>query len=282
MQGLPGSGKSTIAETLVKEENAVRINKDLLRKMLHFDRWTGRNEDITRKVSRLLAKEMLLEGKNVIIDDTNLNPKTLESWKELATSTESKWQIKKVETGLYECILRDMLREDSVGRHVIVGMALTSGLYPIPEKGVVLCDLDGTLCAIDHRLHHVKVAEGEKKNWKAFFEEIPNDTLREDTAKLLWEYSDAGHEIFYVSARPDTYRAQTEEWLSHVKIPQGQALFMRPGHDSRPDTEVKGNMFKNFFKDMPIEAVIDDRPSVIRMWRELGLNVIDVGKQIEF
>jgi hypothetical protein len=46
---------------------------------------------------------------------------------------------------------------------------------------------------------------------------------------------------------------------------------------------VKNQMLDTYFPDKNvIRAVIDDRPSVIRMWRENGLDVIDVGKGIEF
>jgi hypothetical protein len=58
---------------------------------------------------------------------------------------------------------------------------------------------------------------------------------------------------------------------------------MRRADDMRDDTIVKKQMLDTYFPDTSkIEAVIDDRPPVIRMWRENGLNVIDVGKGIEF
>lgn len=282
MQGLPASGKSTLAEQLAKEQGAVRINKDLLRTMLHFDRFTGKNEEKTRQAARLLAGHFLKEG-NVIIDDTNLNPKTVQSWVDLAKEHKSKIEYQRLDTPVAECVRRDWEREKRVGTAVIVGMALQWGRYPKPEKGIVICDLDGTLCDIHHRLHHVK---GERKDWKAFFAGIPDDLLRQDVAGTLEGYAAEGHEIFLVSARPDTYRKQTANWLAE-NLPEKvtasvKALFMRPGGDSRPDTETKAEMYDRYFKDMPIEAVIDDRPSVIRMWREKGLNVIDVGQGVDF
>ena len=58
---------------------------------------------------------------------------------------------------------------------------------------------------------------------------------------------------------------------------------MRRGTDKRPDTEVKKQILDTYFPDKSvIHTVIDDRPSVIRMWREQGLKVIDVGEGIEF
>lgn len=282
MQGLPASGKSTLAKELAKTNGAIRINKDLLRTMLHFDRFTGKNEEMTRHADRLLAREFLLDGKNVIIDDTNLNPKTVQGWVDLAKETQgTRIEYQRLDTPVEVCVARDASRETPVGPHIIIGMALQWGLYPKPNKGVVLCDLDGTLCDITHRLHHV---QKEPKDWKAFFEGIPHDTVRPEVQDMVLEAEGNGYEIFFISARPDTYRGATEVWLERAfnGYQPYKALFMREAYDRRPDTEVKADMFDRYFKDMPIEAIIDDRPSVIRMWRERGLPVIDVGAGVEF
>lgn len=281
MVGLPASGKSTKAQEFVAQGNTVRLNKDLLRTMLHFDKWSGRNEGLTRDAARTLAQHFLAEGKTVIIDDTNLNEGTLQSWKDLAKDAKTKIQYERIDTPLSECLLRDRDREKPVGEHVIVGMAMQYDRYPKPEKPIVLCDLDGTLCNITHRLHHVK---GEQKDWKAFFAGIVDDTVNQNVLDMVMEYEGNGHQIFFVSARPDQYRNMTEWWLERAfsGYKPYQALFMRKHGDMRPDTEVKKGMFEAYFSKLPIETVIDDRPSVIRMWRELGLKVIDVGSGEEF
>jgi hypothetical protein len=42
-------------------------------------------------------------------------------------------------------------------------------IYPEgPKPQAAVCDLDGTLCNIDQRLHFVKPSEGQRKDWKAF------------------------------------------------------------------------------------------------------------------
>ncbi len=286
MQGLPASGKSTRAEEILRADgNAVRLNRDLLRKMLHFGKWSGRNESATKDAQRRLAQFFLGQKKNVVIDDTNLNEGTLESWRQTAKDFEGELQYVKMDTTIDECIKRDLSREDSVGRSVIVGMAMANGLYPKPEKGIVICDLDGTLCNIDHRLHFVKnLAEGQKKDWKGFFSEIPSDTVNMNVLDMVMDYEGKGFEIFFVSGRSEDHREATEAWLE--KTFKGyqvyKALFMRRADDRREDTEVKAQIFDRDFKDFHIEAVIDDRPSVIRMWKEKGLNVIDVGSGVEF
>jgi predicted kinase len=146
MSGLPASGKSTKAKEIMDASgNTVRINKDLLRTMLHFDKFDYNNEEATRLAAQTLARLFLSKGKTVIIDDTNLNEKTMQSWKSLAKDAGSRIQYEDMDTSLNECLLRDMKREKPVGDTVIVGMALSSGKYPKPDLPVVLCDIDGTL-----------------------------------------------------------------------------------------------------------------------------------------
>lgn len=286
MRGLPASGKSTKAEEIIaKQGNTVRINKDLLRTMLHFDNFTGSNEGKTRDAARTLAKLFLTGsdgGTNVIIDDTNLNPGTMQSWKDLAKELGAKIEHVELDTPMAECIKRDAVRGKKVGANVIRAMALQYGLYPTPEKPIVLCDLDGTLCDINHRLPFVKVPEGEKKDWKGFFAAIPQDKPRIEVLDMLLKYEKDGHEIFFISARPDTYKSQTEEWLQeYYGLPYG-GLIMRSSRDTRDDELVKGEMYEKYFSNFPVEAILDDRPRVIRMWKERGLPVIDVGSGVEF
>lgn len=282
MRGLPASGKSTEADRLLKNEgNAVRINKDLLRTMLHFDKFTGKNEGQTRDAARLLAKHFLENETNVIIDDTNLNPATNQSWVALAKEVKAKIQyIDCTNVPVEECINRDQAREKKVGKHVIQKMAMQRLDYMKGEQ-VVICDLDGTLCDTDHRTHFVTQTP---KDWKGFFGAIADDPVRIGVLNLLLAHEHRGAKIIFVSARPEKYREVTEAWLEKAfrGYKLGTALIMREDNDSRPDTEVKTDIYEKYLKNMSILRVFDDRPSVIRMWREKGLDVVDVGKGVEF
>lgn len=298
MKGLPGCGKSSLAEKIMKESGGtVRLNKDLLREMLHFNKFTGKNEGITQEVQKLIARELLHNNVNVIIDDTNLNPRTLDTWKGIAKECSATLEIQDLtDVDVETCIGRDWGREKQVGYHVIKKMALQYLDY-IKGERVVVCDLDGTLADIEKRRHLV---QGEKK-WKEFFEAIPTDTLRKEVLaqvkKVALEHS---AKIILVSARPENYRRITTEWL----VSNGICLVERPGHgiwnldpkdrvpyellimrnsnDTRPDTEVKAEIVDNYLSKLNIVAWFDDRPSVIRTIREKGINVIDVGDGKEF
>ncbi len=324
MKGLPASGKSTKAKEIIAQGDWVRINRDLLREMLHFGEWSGQNEGKTVDAANALARHFLTNGTSVVIDDCNLGDTHRQKWSGIAKECNAKFEVDEIPTSVSTCCFRDEAREKKVGRDVIRNMALRYGLHPAPEKGYVICDLDGTLCDTTHRLHHVKelmpragrcnkctgeIAGGTfigskhcngeemgcgcecapqfKKNWKGFFEDMVADPIRKDVAEMLLQFSQEGYDIVFVSGRPDTYKKHTLLWLisnATPWLPKGfLTLIMRRAGDKREDVETKLEILNQHFPNRAhIYKVIDDRPSVIRMWREQGLDVIDVGKGVEF
>lgn len=280
MRGLPASGKSTKAQELISGDT-FRVNRDLLRTMLHFDNWTGKNEKVVIDAQLHLAVTLLLNGKSVVVDDTNLNPKNEMRWAAVAQHCGAEFEVIDMMEGLTvaDCLLRNAKREKKVPDHVIRNMALESKYFEFPA--IVVCDIDGTLANVDHRRHFVRT-DGQKKDWKGFFAAMDKDTLRDDVLEkvnTVCSENDAG--LVLVSARPEEYRAVTEKWLLENGVFY-DALIMRRTGDKRPDTEVKREMFERYLRRYDIECVFDDRPSVIRMWRELGLEVVDCGDGEEF
>lgn len=278
LKGLPASGKSTKAkEILISDGNAVRLNKDLLRTMLHFDKFTGKNEGLTRSAQICLADYFMTQGKNVIIDDTNLNPKVVESWKDFARHDGRKLEIVEMNVPWQECVIRDEYRakmgERSVGKYVIINLARKYGLYEFKKKEII-CDMDGTLCDLTHRLHLVKSGI-EKKDWDGFFAQIKSDPPKLDTIREIDGLSKE-FDIIIVSGRPDTYQKETVEWLEKYHVPF-TTILMRKAGDTRPDDIVKKEILDNYFKKDMIEKVYDDRKRVIDMWKREGLNVINCG-----
>jgi len=154
--------------------------------------------------------------------------------------------------------------------------ALKSGKFR-PKKGVILCDIDGTVANLDHRLHLV---QGEDKNWEEFFLLCVRDLPRFDIIRKLKDYWLDGYDIFFLSGRSDIVREKTRMWLDNVaQVPTYRALMMRSKDDKRPDTMVKADMLKMFNKD-DIHLVIDDRPQVIvKTWLPLlgKEKIMDVG-----
>lgn len=278
MRGLPASGKSTRAKELETElGNAVRLNLDLLREMLHYSVWSGTREGLTQEAELALANRFLTKNMVVIVDDTNLGQSHLDKWKNVALAFNAKFEVVDMETSLEDCILRDNKRADQVGFDVITNMARRYGRYPF-EKQEIICDIDGTIANCKHRQHFL--ADGNK-NWKAFFDEMGLDTPIKETIDYIQKQHDSGIDIILVSGRPDSYKKTTMLWLDVHKVPY-KTLIMRRSGDNRPDEDVKRDILNQYFKRDKIVHVIDDRPKVIRMWKEEGLVVMDVGDGKEF
>ncbi len=140
---------------------------------------------------------------------------------------------------------------------------------------LIVSDIDGTLADIKHRLHHV--TQG-KKNWPAFFEGIPQD--KPTALGLLLDAAMAAASrptLVLVTGRSEQHREATYDWLdAYLKNVYNycSTLYMRRDKDFRPDHIVKEEILRQ------IEAaygrpdlVLDDRPSVVLMWRKHGLPV---------
>lgn len=281
LRGLPASGKSTKAEEIIAGGGEFyRVNRDLLRKMLHNNVFTHQREKITIETQELIVAKMLSEGKNVIVDDTNLGEKHEDMWRGAADQFGATFEIIDMMMGdvsVHECIRRNDIRENKVPRGVIENMAMQ--YQYVPYKKIVVCDIDGTVADLTHRLEY---ARGEKKDWKKFFSLLSDDTPRMDVYKAadaLAVINEAA--LIFVSARPEDYRTETEEWLRTHNMYYSNLIMRRKG-DKRQDTDVKSDIYNRYLKQYDIVRVFDDRPSVIRMWREKGLEVEDVGNGIEF
>ena len=116
-QGIQGSGKSTWALNWVEEKptKRVRINRDSLRKM--FGKyWVLEREELCNIVEDKAIAYAIVKGFEVVIDDMNLNPKTIEHIKELVLNVDNKADIiyKLFNTPLTECVTRVEKRNTSL------------------------------------------------------------------------------------------------------------------------------------------------------------------------
>jgi hypothetical protein len=182
------------------------------------------------------------------------------------------------DTSYSQCIARDIEREKRVGSHVITDMAFRYNYLGL--KKIVVCDIDGTVADLSHRLQYAK---GPEKNWDTFFSLLDGDTPRRDIYAQVRELADReGADLVFVTARPEKYREATRNWL--IKHDHGKFvhIIMRRDNDKRVDTEVKEDIYNQYLKQYEIVGVFDDRPSVIRMWQRNGLDVIDCGNGEEF
>jgi predicted kinase len=127
-KGLPASGKSTWAKAQVLEHpNTIkRINKDDLRAMLDCSHYDQGNERFVEAARDYLILAALRDGKHVIVDDTNLNPRHDARIRQVVAESgiPATVEVKVFEIDVEEAIRRDSLRatkagEKSIGEHAI-------------------------------------------------------------------------------------------------------------------------------------------------------------------
>jgi len=180
----------------------------------------------------------------------------------------------------------------------------------------IIFDIDGTVLDISHRLHLLGLKESTPPSERA----KPNSSQRwkdfRDPKKKRWDepimpiievaraMAKSGNQIIFLSGRIRDEAEGTIESLQRFfefdrilnpNDPFDQTnfkfgkqrnlipLYMRANKDYNPDTVTKANLYNKVLADgyKPV-LVFDDRPSVIRMWRDKGLLVADVGKGVEF
>ncbi|WP_380055547.1 hypothetical protein ACFE33_00635 [Falsihalocynthiibacter sp. SS001] len=132
-----------------------------------------------------------------------------------------------------------------------------------------LFDIDGTLAQIDHRRAFLK---GERPDWRSFNERMGDDTPNRPIVELyktLWKSE--RYKLILVSGRGEEHRKITEAWLTWNSIPF-ERLLMRPSNDFRPDTEIKQEILDKLLGEgKEISFIVDDRKSVVDMWRSNGI-----------
>lgn len=319
LKGLPGSGKSTLTSKLVTEnDHTICINRDSIRAMFAGVKNDPYALSSSKKQFVLNSRTMLVgsalrAGFDVIVDDTNLQPRPLADLHSLAKNM-GNVTVEEVPLNvpIDECIARDSLREwpKKVGAKVILSMAKSSKIldgrqllgsttvYPAhvsiarapsspAAKKAIMCDLDGTLAIINGRSPYDATDCDVKDK--------PNVAVIECVLSMY----NAGYDIVFMSGRDDRYRPETIRFIEkhcgfmveasfpdkgHRWEPIKYELFMRgqtnsepDKHDQRSDNVVKGELYDRFVKDKyDVLFVLDDRSQVVRLWRDIGLTTFQV------
>jgi predicted kinase len=304
--GLPASGKSSYAKGRVTSDSKLhRYNYDEFRAMMFNNSYRDvKNEAVVRLVCRNAVIESLRCGFSVVVDNTALTERAQESWRNLAKEERVKFEIvdfRKVSVDT--CINRDKLRQGHahVSAPVIWNMALKSGLMKFDERPIVIVDVDGTLADHEgirspydeHKVHldtpHEVIVKwvNNLTSWGDYclkcFKSWRTDEYTPIDPCTCQESSPApDYQVVIVSGRSTLCSVSTYNWLAS-RI-QFSAIFMRNRGDRRPDVQVKQEILNRILSVVPkeqIKFVLDDRPCVVRMWKENGLTVYPVRGAVE-
>ena len=298
LRGIPGSGKSTFAKAHLEAYDAgtvIRINNDDLSTMLFGVPW-GSNPVAAELLActRIKLLEACLSQpliRLIFVDNTNLQTSNLNVLAQTAMNLGAKVIVddRFLSIDVDECIRRDALRANPVGEGVIRKMSRQAGKLDswIPTEprqsldnfinaikpyensidlpATIIVDIDGTLAIMGDRSPYA---------WHEVEKDLPNPHV----VNFVKNHIEEGHKVIIMSGRDGICRRETKRWLDKYVAPD-LTLFMRAQNDKRPDYIVKHELFHNNIADnYHVTLVLDDRNSVVRLWRALGLNCWQVAE----
>lgn len=278
LRGLPASGKSTFAKELVNK-GWVRVNKDDLRAMLHNSKWSKDNESYIISLRDEIIISSLVQGKNVVVDDTNLDPKHLIHFESIAGEFLADFEIKFFDVDLKECIQRNRMREKPVPDKVIYTMYERYIKPPVPvveydenKEECIIVDIDGTLA-------HIADGRSPYDASRAM-----NDSLDDAVSVITAMFYNHGYKVIILTGRNEEHREVTEQWLEANNVEYDE-LYTRLNTDVNEkgglleDSLVKERLYRTHVEPrFNVKFVLDDRNRVVNKWRELGLKCLQVAE----
>lgn len=290
LRGVSGSGKSTWA----RQQNAVVVSRDDLRLAffgsdgpdyyeVHKDVLRNR-EDFISKVEQAAIKTALLEGKDVVSDNTHTMMKYVNRVAKIGWAVGAEVELKVFDVPLITSLMRVKTREQRGGRgvpeeaikrqhdqlsgskgHVLLPPPAVTPYTGTPGKPkAFLYDLDGTAYHMGDKRgpydHNVDVDDPDP---------VVQEIIRVQSMDLI---------PIAMSGRVTKTRETTIECLDRDDVPFDE-LFMRADGDQRSDDIVKAELFDTYIRDnYDVQFVLDDRNQVVNMWRRMGLKCIQVAE----
>jgi predicted kinase len=310
--GIPACGKSTWSKEEVRKdpEGTMRINRDDLRNMLTNYHFSDANEKVVSDIKEFALIQGLKRGRNIIIDETNLNRKNFDDVCEIVRSLNIDCIVmeKPFYVELEEAIARDNGRTGSahVSEEVVkkfwkkaggkqhkfykprveminrkTEASIVEGKPKIDSKlpWAVICDLDGTLSlfnSINRDGSTTIQYDGVHARSPYDASNADEDAINEQVAAVIEAMYKGGYKIIFCSGREDVYRPQTETFIKkHLGVEY--ELFMRKTGDSRKDSLVKEDIYNiHIAPEHNVFLVLDDRNQVVEFWRKKGLTCFQV------
>lgn len=278
LRGLPASGKTTYAKELVNK-GWVRVNKDDLRAMLNNSKFSKENEGYVLSLRDEIIISSLVQGKNVVVDDTNLDPKHLIQFESIAGEFLADFEIRFFDVDVKECIKRNRERPNPVPDKVIYTMyeryikpPVQEVAYDDDKEECIIVDIDGTLA-------HIADGRSPYDASRAM-----NDSLDDAVSVITAMFYNHGYKVIILTGRHEEHREVTENWLKENDV-QYDELYTRMEYDvdekgNRLDDKiVKQRLYETHVKArFNVKFVLDDRNRVVDMWRSLGLKCLQVAE----
>lgn len=291
--GIPASGKSTWAKLYAQNNpDTIRVCRDDLRLMISGAQMLDCPGE--KLVTKLVEHAIANKGKkNIIVDQANCNLKNLRKLVDFASSFDSV-QFIPFDSTLEIALLRNMDRvvgrvPNEVIHRMADGFEEVNGAYnfneviqkktystEIKDFPIVDIRLDGFLIDIDGTLSNM----GNRSPYE--WNKVGLDAVNNAVKHCIQSFSQTNKKIILLSGRDEICRSETEQWLKDNFI-HYDLLLMRSVNNMNKDFVIKEQLYKEFVEPFyNIIAVYDDRPSVIRMWKSLGLHVFNCGDGVEF
>lgn len=237
--------------------------------------WKWKWED---KITKLIDDDLeyaASKGANIIIADLNLHKGRREALKAKLEKMGWEVEIKVFHIAFDDALKRDTARRDGVGFWVLNDQwqkyhAEFGDKYENPTAlpKCVIVDIDGTAALMN----------GKRGPFE--LDKVHLDDCNMLCHAMVSGLSQQGVEVIFLSGREgsETCRELTEQWLADNYGDVFDKLYMREHRDMRPDSVIKRELFDAHIRGKyHVVGVLDDRPRVARMWRDLGLNVVQFG-----
>ena len=121
MCGLPRSGKTTFAKGL-EPQGWVRVSPDDIRLALHGQPFVATAESWVWAIAETMARSLLIGGRDVVIDATNVTRQERKGWVRLARACDAHVSIEWMRIEPIACVLRSR-PDEHVPNDVIWSMA---------------------------------------------------------------------------------------------------------------------------------------------------------------
>lgn len=253
------------------------MSRDLIRESTGTY-WIPERENYISDVELFSVVSALENNLNVIIDATNLNPKTIQKWENLSKVHNCELEYKKFYVPFKEALERDKNRSRPVGEKVLKRFykqyfreEYEKETIRIEERYIaeqnkmlpkcVIVDCDGTICLNREGRSPYDLSR------------VSEDSLNEPLYELLKVYWLQRIKIIFMSGREEICRKDTEDWIrKNCPDIHNWELYMRPEKDYRSDEIIKKELYEKHIKDKYyVLCVHDDRDRVVALWRSLGL-----------